>query len=75
MVGHDPKCGNIYYTCSNVCEVTSGLLTPQEAGTIGQRLSFSRQLNSVYRHVFSLISQALQNTENVAIVMYCFFVY
>ena len=30
----------------------------------------SRKLNSVYRPVFALISQALQNTENAAIVMY-----
>ena len=30
----------------------------------------SRKLNSVYRPVSALISQAQQNTENVAIVMY-----
>ena len=30
----------------------------------------SRKLNSVYRPIFALISQALQNTENIALVMY-----
>ena len=29
MVCSDPNCGNIYYNCSNVCEVASGLLIPR----------------------------------------------
>ena len=29
MVCHDPNCGNIYFECSKVCEVASGLLTPR----------------------------------------------
>ena len=48
---------------------------PREAGTIGQKFSF-KKTELILRHVFALISQALQTTEYIAIVMYiAFFVY
>ena len=48
---------------------------PREAGTIGHEFSF-KKTEVILRPVFALISQALQNTENVAIVMYiALFVY
>jgi hypothetical protein len=68
MVCHDPNCGNIYINCSNVCEVASGLLT-REAGTIGHKFSF-KKTDLILWPVFALISQALQNTEYIAILMY-----
>ena len=71
MVCPDPNCGNTYINCSNVCEVASGLL-PREAGTIGHKFSF-KKTELILRPVFALISQALQNTEYIAIVMYIAF--
>ena len=48
---------------------------PREAGTMDINL-VSRKLNPILRPVFALISQALQNTEYIAIVMYiALFVY
>ena len=48
---------------------------PREAGTIGQKFSF-KITELILRPVFALISQALQNTEYIAIVMYiALFVY
>ena len=72
MVFDDPKCGNIYFNYSNVCEVASGLQNPERPAQLDRVLVF-RKLNTVYRPFFALISHALENTENVAIVMYnCF---
>ena len=42
---------------------------PQEAGAIGHKFSF-KKTELVLRPVFALISQVLQNTEYIAIVMY-----
>ena len=42
---------------------------PREAGTIGHEFSF-KKTEVIHRPVFALISQALQNTEFIAIVMY-----
>ena len=48
---------------------------PREAGTIGHKFSF-KKTELILRPVFALISQALQNTEHIAIVMYiALFVY
>ena len=48
---------------------------PREAGTIGQNFSF-KKTELILIPVFALISQALQNTEYIAIVMYiALFVY
>ena len=48
---------------------------PQEAGTIGHKFSF-KKTELILRPVFALISQARQNTEYIAIVMYiALFVY
>ena len=48
---------------------------PREAGTIGYEFSFKKN-ELILRPVFALISQALQNTEYIAIVMYiALFVY
>ena len=41
---------------------------PREAGTIGHEFSF-KKTELILRPEFSLISQALQNTEFIAIVM------
>ena len=47
---------------------------PREAGTIGHKFSFKK--TELFRPVFALISQALQNTEYIAILMYtALFVY
>ena len=42
---------------------------PWEAGTIGHKFCF-KKTERILRPVFALISQALQNTEYIAIVMY-----
>ena len=42
---------------------------PREAGTIGDKFCF-KKTELIPRPVFALISQALQNTEYIAIVMY-----
>ena len=42
---------------------------PREAGTIGHKFSF-KKTKLILRPVFALISQALQSTEYIAIVMY-----
>ena len=42
---------------------------PREAGTIGHEFSFT-ETKLIFRPVFALISQALQNTEYIAKVMY-----
>ena len=42
---------------------------PREAGTIGHKFSF-KKTELILRTVFALISQALQNTEYITIVMY-----
>ena len=48
---------------------------PREAGTIGHKFSF-KKTKLILRPVFALISQALQSTEYIAIVMYiALFVY
>ena len=48
---------------------------PQEAGTIGHKFSF-KKTEFILRPVFALISQALQNTEYIGIIMYiALFVY
>ena len=48
---------------------------PREADTIGHEFSF-KKTELILRPVFALISQALQNTEYFAIVMYiALFVY
>ena len=48
---------------------------PREAGTIGHKFSFTKT-ELILRPVFALISQALQTTECIAIVMYiALFVY
>ena len=48
---------------------------PREAGTIGQDFSF-KKTELILRPVCALISQALQNTEYIAIIMYiALFVY
>ena len=48
---------------------------PREAGTIGHKFCFMKT-ELILRPVFALISQALQNTEDIAIVMYiALFVY
>ena len=67
MVCHDPKCGNRNYNCSNVvsCEWVTNPKRPAQL----DRDLVSRKLTSVYRPVFTLTSQTLQDTENVAIVM------
>ena len=41
---------------------------PREAGTIGHKFSF-KKTEFLLRPVFALISQALQNTEYISIVM------
>ena len=47
----------------------------REAGTIGHRFSF-KKTELILRPVFAIISQALQNTEDIAIVMFiALFVY
>ena len=48
---------------------------PREAGTIGHKFSF-KKTELILRSVFALISQALQSTEYIAILMYiALFVY
>ena len=48
---------------------------PREAGIIGHKFSF-KKTELILRPVFALISQALQNTEKIAIVMFiALFVY
>ena len=48
---------------------------PREAGAIGHKFSL-KKTELILRPVFALISQALQNTEYIAVVMYiAFFVY
>ena len=48
---------------------------PREVGTIGHKFSF-KKTELILTPVFALISQALQNTEYIAIVMYiALFVY
>ena len=48
---------------------------PREAGTIGHKFSF-KKTEIILRPVFALISQALQNTEYIAILMHiALFVY
>ena len=48
---------------------------PREAGTIGLKFSF-KKTELILRPVFALISQALQTTEYIALVMYvALFVY
>ena len=48
---------------------------PREARTIGHKFSL-KKTELILRPVFALISQALQNTEYIAIVIYIdFFVY
>jgi hypothetical protein len=48
---------------------------PREAGTIGHEFSF-KKTELILRPVFALISQALQNTAYISIVMYiALFVY
>ena len=42
---------------------------PREAGTIGNKFSF-KKTELIFRPVFALISQALQTTEYIAILMY-----
>ena len=42
---------------------------PREAGTIEHKFSF-KKTELILRPVFALISQALQNTEYIAIAMY-----
>ena len=49
---------------------------PREAGTIGHKFSF-KKTELILRPVFALISQALQTTEYIAVVMYillCLFI-
>ena len=54
---HDPNCVHMYFDCSNVCGVASGLLT-REAGTIEQRFSFFKT-EIVLQPVYTLNSQGL----------------
>ena len=68
MVCHDPNWKNLYFN-TNVCYL------PERPAQLDRDL-VSRKLNSVYRPVLALNSQALLNTENVDIVLYiALFVY
>ena len=46
MVFHDPNYGKMYFNCSNVCEIASGLLTPR--GRHNWRYLVSWKVKSVY---------------------------
>ena len=54
------------------CVCSRKLVTNPERPAQFDRDLVSRKRNSVYDPVFALVSQAPQNTENVALVMYCF---
>ena len=74
MVCHDPNLRTYTLIVQMCVESRVGYL-PREAGTIGHKFSFKKtELN--LRPIFALISQAVQNTEYTAIVMYiALFVY
>ena len=44
IVCHNPNCGNMYFNCSNVWEVASGLLTPRGQHN-GTEIQFLENLN------------------------------
>ena len=74
MVYHDPNCGNIYIIVQMCVKSRVGYL-PRKAGTIEHKFSL-KKTELILRPVFALISQTLQNTEYIAIVMYiALFVY
>ena len=75
MVCNDPNCGNIYTLFVEMSVKSRVGYLPREASTIGHKFSFKKTV-LILRPVFALISQALQNTEYNAIVMYiALFVY
>ena len=64
-----------YTLIVQMCVKSQVLYKPREAGTIEQRFSF-KKTELTLRPVFALISQTLQNTAYIAIVMYiALFVY
>ena len=72
VVCPDPNCGNLIV---QMCVKSQVGYLPREAGTIGHKFSFMKT-ELILRPVFALISQALENTEYIAIVMYiALFVY
>ena len=65
----------IYTLIVQMCVKSRVGYLPQEAGTIGQKFSF-KKTEIILRPVIALISQALQTTKYIAIVMYiALFVY
>ena len=68
-----PTVGTYILIVQRCVKLRSGYL-PREAGIIGHKFSF-KKTELILRPVFALISQALQNTEYITIIMYCLFVY
>ena len=64
-----------YTLIIQMCVKSRVCYLPREAGTIGHKFSF-KKTELILRPIFALISQALQSTEYIAIVMYiALFVY
>jgi hypothetical protein len=64
-----------YTLIVQMCVKSRVVYSPREAGAIGDKFSF-KKTELIIRPVFDLISQALQTTEYIAIVMYiALFVY
>ena len=74
LFGMSPTVGK-YTKFVQMCVKSRVGYLPREAGTIGHKFSF-KKTELILRPVFALISQALQTTEYIVIVMYiALFVY